>query len=224
MTTSFLDATTLPLRVRHPRILETFDALSIGDALVLASDHYPLPLLHQLQAERPDQADWSVLEAGETFRVEIRRRDASAPRGVAEYLAWDHDRLDALLEAAGESVASSSFDEARARFAELACGLGRHIDIEERVVFPVFERGEAPSGPTAVMRFEHERIRPAIHAIETALERSNAPAFHDCVESLLALLGEHNTKEEAVLYPAIDRMLTAAERAALVVRAQALPA
>ena len=57
MTTSFLDATTLPPRVRHPRIFEAFDALPVGDALVLANDHYPLPLLYQLQAERPDQAD-----------------------------------------------------------------------------------------------------------------------------------------------------------------------
>ena len=222
--TQLLDATKLPPAARHPRIFEAFDALAPGDAFVLANDHYPLPLVYQFQAERPDQFDWSVLARGPIFRVAIaKRRDPKVRRGVDEYLSWDHDRLDALLDETIDLFEASSFHEARDRWAEFACGLERHIVIEETIVFPVFDALSPAGGPTRVMRIEHEQVRRAIAAMNAALEQAATDAFDVAVEALVSVLGEHNAKEEGVLYPAIDRMLDDEARSTLVRRMQLAP-
>jgi len=224
MTQTLVDARTLPPPVRHPRIFETFDALSPGESFVLVNDHYPLPLLYQFQAERPDQFDWSVLEAGRQFRIEIHKRDAREPRGVGEYLTWDHRRLDALWDATKGLVRLGSFDQASERFAEFHCGLSRHIDAEEHVLFPAFERHAGHPGPVEVMRMEHVQIRKAMHEIAQTLAACDAAEVGAPSDMLETVLGAHNGKEEHVLYPMVDRVVTAAERAELVRKMQALPA
>ena len=223
MTTQVLDATTLPPAVRHPRILETFDALAPGEAFVLSNDHYPKPLLYQFQAERENQFDWSVLQAGPTYRVEIRKRKVERPRGVDEYLTWDHNRLDVILDEAIALFDEGSFDEAQKRYADFVCGLERHIAIEEDIVFPVFDARAHGGGPTEVMRFEHGHIREAMAAIASVLPKKDDKAFGAAIEQLVSVLGEHNAKEERVLYPMIDRMSNEQERNELVRRMQAAP-
>lgn len=223
MTNQLIDASTLPPPVRHPRIFEAFDALAVGESFVLANDHYPLPLLYQFQAERPNQFDWSVLEAGARFRVEIRRRDANEPRGVSEYLAWDHDRLDRLFADTIDAFEQSSIGAARERFGEFACGLERHIRIEEDILFPLFEMRVPSAGPTEVMRLEHVEIRRALEDISSALACEDGQAFDAGVEALVGVLEEHNMKEERVLYPLLDRWSSAADRAELVRKMQTAP-
>ena len=220
MTTQLIDASSLPSAVRHPRIFDAFDALAVGESFVLSNDHYPLPLLYQFQAERPNQFDWSVLEVGPRFRVEIRKRDARVPRSVDEYLTWDHCRLDALLDETIDLFEQSSLEEARKRYGEFACGLDRHISMEETILFPVFEARVPEASPIRVMRFEHEQIREAMRAIAASLGRGDERAFHAGIETLVSVLGEHNAKEEQVLYPLIDRMSTGDESGDLVRRMQ----
>jgi len=218
-----LDVTTMPRPARHPRIFEVFDALAVGESLVLANDHYPLPLLEELLASRPNQFDWSVLEKGPCFRVAITRRDEGAPRGVDEYLSWDHNRLDALLDETIDLFEAARIDDARKCFGEFVCGLERHIEAEENIVFPIFDAVRPGSGPTQVMRFEHVHIRDALRDLAAAIERGDAEAFDDALETLVNVLGEHNAKEEGILYPAIDRMVDAEDRANLVRQMQLAP-
>ena len=224
MTQTLVDARTLPPPVRHPRIFEAFDALSPGESFVLVNDHYPLPLVYQFQAERPDQFDWSVLEAGSQFRIEIRKRDAREPRGVVEYLTWDHRRLDALWDATKRLAALGSFEQASERFAEFHYGLSRHIDAEEQVLFPAFEQHAGHPGPVEVMRIEHVQIRKALGEIAQALASSDVARLATPSETLENVLDPHNAKEEQVLYPMVDRFVSDRERADLVRKMQALPA
>ena len=142
-----LDVRTIPPPHRHEEIFRTFDALQPEQSFVLVNDHNPKPLLYQFQAERPSRFEWSVLEAGpERFRIEIRRRSASGPRGVSEYLQGDHARLDRLLAEAQRDAAAGSFELARESFAGFQCGLSWHIDVEEQVLFPVFEEATGNTG------------------------------------------------------------------------------
>jgi uncharacterized protein (DUF2249 family)/hemerythrin-like domain-containing protein len=211
-----LDVTRMPRPVRHPRIFEVFDALAVGESLVLANDHYPLPLLVELLAARPNQFDWSVLDKGAIFRVAITKRDERAPRGVDEYLSWDHVRLDALLDETIDLFEAARVADARKTFGEFACGLERHIEAEENIVFPIFDAARPGAGPTQMMRFEHVHIRDALRELGAALDRSDATEFDSALETLVSVLGEHNAKEEGVLYPAIDRMVDEEGRANLV--------
>jgi hypothetical protein len=79
---------------------------------------------------------------------------------VTGYLHWDHRRLDALLESSRSSLGDGAHADAAARFLEFATGLGRHIRMEEEVLFPAFEAstGMRGAGPTTVMRGEHLEI------------------------------------------------------------------
>jgi regulator of cell morphogenesis and NO signaling len=74
--------------------------------------------------------------------------------------------------------------------------------------------GDVQSGPTAVMRLEHREIRKFLDAIARKLEEQNFDT--DAEEArLVPVLGMHNQKEEAILYPMMDRMFSEQERAAM---------
>ena len=203
-----LDVRSLPLATRHLEVFGVFDALRSDEAFVLVADHDPKPLLHQFQSERPGRFEWSILEAGPTrFRIEVRRRPGDGARSVTEYLQGDHERLDAIASEVQTLVGMRSFPEARERFAEFACGLGRHIELEEEIVFPAFEQmtGMTGDGPTFVMRSEHVEIRRLMDEVAGALDAAdtaNATAF---LRRLADSLAAHNMKEERVLYPMTDQ-------------------
>lgn len=208
-----------------PAVLGAFDLLAPGEALVVVSDHAPRKLLRHLQADRKGEFEWSPLEARPGhFRTEIARRDAKrqALRGVREALAWDHDRLEAIEDRAFRLYAAGDATAARAAWAEFDLGLRRHIRFEEDILFPTFDRVTAMppgAGPTLVMRMEHLRIGELLEAIGGALHGAGAPL--PLRSELHRVLGEHNEKEELVLYSMTDQSLGAAESDALVARIQA---
>jgi len=137
---------------------------------------------------------------------------------VADFMSHDHDRLDALFE---EFRRTKTQDLGRARrlFDEFRSGLERHILWEEDVLFPAFEArtGMHEAGPTAVMRMEHRQIQALLAEMAQALEagRTDTDALE---QDLLQVLGVHNSKEEGILYPWIDRELSDDERQALAAR------
>lgn len=206
-----LDVRPLPPRERHAEFFRTFDALSPGEAFVFVNDHDPKPLLYQLQAERPGSFEWNVLERDpQRFRVEIKRRERRDGRNVSEFLGADHQRIDALFDAAERLVGQGDFASALERFREFRVGLERHMDVEEKILFPEFERLTAvPPGPTAVMRSEHLQLRELLGEIEEALRGEFTSEFIGAAGELREVLGDHNMKEERVLYPMTDRSLGA---------------
>lgn len=142
---------------------------------------------------------------------------------VMDYLAWDHDRLDALCQRAFEARGRGALQEADGIFHEFTRGLRRHIGLEEELLFPEFERltGMTPhAGPTAVMRDEHRQIEGFLLTLERTIGVPGGEAER-ARDSLHAVLLEHNVKEEEVLYPTTDRLLPDAERRALVERLRA---
>lgn len=225
-TAAALDLTTAPAG-RPPRLLAAFDALAPGETLVVKT---PLPahdLLETLQRDRKGQFEWTPAGfAAGPDGVEVLRRDAApgASRGIFEALAWDHDRLDALEGAAFESLGAGDLASARTTFAAFARGLERHIRFEEEILFPaVEERAGFPphAGPTAVMRAEHAEIRACLAGITAALDADGAGA--QAIRARLGgLLGDHNLKEERILYPLADRALGRAGADDLVARIQRL--
>jgi uncharacterized protein (DUF2249 family)/hemerythrin-like domain-containing protein len=202
-----LDVRTVPPPRRHPEIFGAFDALAVGEAFVLVNDHDPKPLLYQFQAERPGRFDWSHLEAGpERFRIEIRRRLADGPRDVSEHLEGDHRRLDAMIPEVHSLLMAGSRTEAGARFAEFSCGLGRHIEAEEKVLFPAFEQLTGMvDGPTVVMRTEHDLLRRLLVGIPAALAAGEATGACALIQELVDILDVHNMKEERIVYPMTDQ-------------------
>src|SRR5690348_10381703 len=119
--------------------------------------------------------------------------------------AHDHDRLDQLLE---DYVSKKTADGDRAVecFREFKDGLERHMTWEEELLFPLWETktGMRDSGPTVVMRREHQQIREFLTRMEAALSTGTMPTADDDT-GLAGVVAAHNAKEEMVLYPMIDR-------------------
>ncbi len=144
-------------------------------------------------------------------------------QSVQTSFAHDHDRLDELLRTYRQ-LKQTDFASARQAFREFKFGLQRHIIWEETVLFPLFEdkTGMRDLGPTAVMRAEHREIGRRLEALHDKVRRQDLDSDQE-EESLLQALAAHNHKEENVLYPAIDRLSSAEERAAAFQAMETLP-
>lgn len=142
---------------------------------------------------------------------------------VQGHFADDHDRLDRLLKTYRE-FKRVDFTRAKEAFKEFKVGLQRHILWEENVLFPLFEEktGMRDRGPTLVMRAEHREIGKWLEALHDKVRAHDVDSDREemaLYETLLA----HNQKEETVLYPGIDRLLSEGERAAAFQRMEELP-
>ncbi len=103
---------------------------------------------------------------------------------------------------------------------EAAKKLHRHIYLEEELLFPRVEtRGLV--GPTAVMAQEHGEICRHLTAVGDLLASGAEPSrIRKALGTLRGLLEEHNAKEEQILYPASDQLLTEQELAELVAQVE----
>jgi hemerythrin-like domain-containing protein len=141
---------------------------------------------------------------------------------VSAYFAWDHDRLDGILEDTDRMVADGELERADHTFAEFVDGLRRHIRLEEDVIFPIFsQRSGVAGGPIQVMRVEHAQVLRTLEDMRQALDRQDAARYRAGRAELGEVLPAHNAKEERVLYPLIDSLLQDGEAAVLVGRMRA---
>lgn len=131
---------------------------------------------------------------------------------ISTYYEADHDRLDGLFKdfqhhKVTDPAASAAFLQ------EFSDKLRRHIAWEEEILFAMFERrnGVHGGGPTHVMRREHQEILKHLEAIVGKIRAGDPESGYD-EQMLLNILAVHNLKEEQVLYPWIDRLLTDSER------------
>jgi len=217
----------LSAELLKPDALEAFDALRPGERLTLTLDEPPRGLLLVFQRERKGQFDWTPISEGpRTWEVEVSRREGERGtlRSVNEALSWDHDRLDDLEARAFKARDKGDLAEAKALYAVFAFGLRRHIRFEEELLFPEFEArtGLSPlMGPGAVMRDEHREILECLGRIEGAID-DPASGVKSVRHALHSVLGNHNLKEEHIVYPGTDEAMSPLERDALVARIQAL--
>lgn len=69
-----VDVRVLTPRERHPRIMNTWESLAAGKAMVVVNDHDPVPLYYQFACEHGGAFHWEYLEQGpEVWRVRLQR-------------------------------------------------------------------------------------------------------------------------------------------------------
>lgn len=131
---------------------------------------------------------------------------------ILSFFSADNRRLDDLFhrfQQLGWTDRAAACDV----FEQFKAGLELHILWEEDVLFPVFEEKMAldGSGPTPMMRREHRDICQLLTSIQQTLAGLNADP--DATELALAQLWRpHQEKEQLILYPTLDHMLTPKER------------
>lgn len=72
----------------------------------------------------------------------------------------------------------------------------------------------AEGGPTQVMRTEHRIIGDCLEAIHHKVQANNPDSDLE-EQRLIDVLKSHNMKEERILYPSIDQVISDQERAEL---------
>ena len=138
--------------------------------------------------------------------------EGTAAGSIANFLAEDHRRLDALLQAAAahaDHIDQSIYDQFRA-------GLLRHIGMEEKLLLPALQRwrGGEPLPVAAKLRLDHG-------ALATLLMPTPTPQI---MATIRRILSDHNRLEEGPdgLYAICDR-LPAPEMEPLLAALQAAP-
>lgn len=140
--------------------------------------------------------------------------------GIKEHYTEDHDRLDELFHQF-QTLKFSNRVQAAGHFREFKASLERHIVWEEEILFPAFEQKTGNiGGPTEMMRWEHREIRKYLEAIAVKLAQNDYDTEVEEI-GLQAVLCPHNHKEENILYPMIDQVSSAEERAAIFARMSA---
>jgi hemerythrin-like domain-containing protein len=126
--------------------------------------------------------------------------------GPQGWFTADHRACDALfgaVEDAGDDALAAA-----AAFSRFDQALRRHLDMEEGVLFPAFERATGMTGgPTAVMRMEHDQMRGLLDQMGDAVGSGRLDALLDQGDTLLMVIQQHNVKEEGMLYPMMEMHL-----------------
>jgi len=140
-------------------------------------------------------------------------------QGISEFMAADHDRLDSILANFIDTL-KADMNSAGAMFNECNEGLRRHIEWEEEILLPVFEEktGMRDMGPVSIMRMEHDHIRNCLQQISLLLPGDDFEEIEKHHGTLFEILSAHNSKEENVLYPWIDRETSREEAEELITR------
>jgi len=124
--------------------------------------------------------------------------DLPPTTGLQAFFTHDHRQCDALW-AAVEGLDGRDLPAARAALAQFDAAMRRHLAWEEDTLFPAFETATGMrQGPTTVMRMEHAQMRGVLDQMARA---SDWQEVLDQGDTLMMLIGQHNAKEEGMLYP-----------------------
>lgn len=145
---------------------------------------------------------------------------------ITDALLGEHGAFYAQFTMLEESADTATLSALQAASALLAASLIPHAQIEDEILFPALEAEIGPDGLTHVMRTEHTDIEALLQRIETVRELLHAhddiegafarlPAETDPAQArtmmheLLEMTRDHFSKEENMLFPMAEQMLSA---------------
>ncbi|NRD78678.1 hemerythrin domain-containing protein [Bacillus sp. BRMEA1] len=145
-------------------------------------------------------------------------------------LLQELDGLYSLTQKIDEEVETeTTFGELIIKVKEFKDHLDKHSEREEGVLFPMMGVYIGTSiGPIAAMEYEHDQAKLNISTFLSQVEQ------HDCltnakrkelaqyIQNAYFILTEHFAKEENVLFPMAERMLSQEEKAELLLRIQTI--
>ena len=129
-----------------------------------------------------------------------------------EILSAQHQEVLSRL-AAVEAEIHASGTPCFAPFATyLGADVVQHFALEEQALFPLLENHlPATHGPLAVMNAEHREFRHLLEIFNAALQAGALIAQRAHAVAIIGLLRAHIAKEDAVLFPMAERLLSPEE-------------
>jgi hemerythrin-like domain-containing protein len=140
-----------------------------------------------------------------------------------------HAGLRELFDLHRDHVVGLEFGRALEALGTFERELRRHMEDEERHILPLYEErvGHVPGGDPQFFHLEHRNI---LRNLETAREalgklaadpRAGRRQAHQLLHQedlLMHLLEHHDLRERNILYPCLDRAVSAAEREEILAR------
>lgn len=132
---------------------------------------------------------------------------------IPEYMTAKHRECDEFFSEAESAVADKNWPLALAKWQVFASELTEHFAQEEEVLFPQFEQATGmTTGPTQVMRMEHQQMRALVQSLDNALAAKEKDEYLGLSETLMVMMQQHNMKEEMMLYPMMAQHLSDGEQ------------
>ena len=121
---------------------------------------------------------------------------------IIDYMTEKHRECDDVFSEAESAANKNNWQLAEQKWQLFVDELELHFQAEESILFPQFEQATGmTSGPTQVMRMEHEQMRALVKEINQAVNDKNKDNYLGTAETLMVLMQQHNMKEEMMLYP-----------------------
>lgn len=130
--------------------------------------------------------------------------------GLAGFFSADHNDCNTKWVRVEELLDSGDSDALATAWQDFDQSTRRHLAMEEEVLFPAFEAmsGMGHSGPTVVMLQEHQQMRALLDQIAVAIDADDTEEALDLGDTLHMLTQQHNVKEEGMLYPMAEDVLS----------------
>ncbi|WP_034295821.1 hemerythrin domain-containing protein [Herbaspirillum sp. RV1423] len=129
---------------------------------------------------------------------------------ITNYLGSAHSHCDDRFVEAENAVLDGLWDKGARFFQEFTAMVEQHFAMEEKILFPAIEAATGnASGPTEIMRNEHEQMRRIVAMLVETIAKRDKAAFLGQCETFNIMVQQHNIKEESILYPMADRILGA---------------
>jgi hemerythrin-like domain-containing protein len=139
-----------------------------------------------------------------------------------------HKALQELFLQHQEALLDADLMRAGKRLEEFEGRLFDHIREEEELLLPVYERaGAIPGGPSVLFTGEHKRMQELLAGFKQALSSLKQDPggrkrgilwLLDRQATFKNLMEHHDLREATILYPALDRVTSEAERRDILAR------
>jgi len=118
---------------------------------------------------------------------------------LKQHMTEDHEKLEAILEDAACLAEHRFFYGAAKKFEDFQIREEQHMRVEEDIVFSLLETAFPGSPAIAEVKAEHEVIRQAMKAAESAILKANLEQFEKVHPDLSAALMAHTRHEDELL-------------------------
>jgi hemerythrin-like domain-containing protein len=133
---------------------------------------------------------------------------AANAEGLRRQLMDDHKRLDKLFENLLAALRADARDDAGQLWAEFDAGLTRHMDLEEKHLFPAFSVHNPQEA--AELEQEHDHIRAKLTELGVGVDLHMTRA--ETVSEFVELLRDHARREDSLAYRWAQRELSGPAR------------
>jgi len=115
------------------------------------------------------------------------------------WLVHDHHKYDEMLTECEMAAEMADWKDAVRLFNEFTSDLKLHMQLEDEVLYPIFEQKETnPESEITELHEEHDNLVRLLRDLITVIKSKNIDHFLESLLPLHKAMNEHNEHEEAV--------------------------